>query len=325
MCAPPTESSLTPTRSRRSSRSCATGGTGRPRRPGQARGGEPLSIAERRVTRAQDDATSARASSDGSVGIRTRRLCGWCRGPIRREARADAVYCCQSCRQAAHRFGRAVTPAAATSSATSPRLCRSALPGPLGLLRRAPGLRRRGRPQESHRAALRRVSRWLGPVDVRHGATRRLGVVSTRCTGSRLGPGRAPGHLLPAALGLGASRRLRRAQLSVARRPTTHRRPRICRSGPQDGSGPGHRGQTGDLLPLALRFARRFARRRARRPVPRLRRRGPGLGALFVAHGRRRRVALVLAAAGTTRRSELESTRRSSPHGRDEAPRCWRT
>lgn len=34
--------------------------------------------------------------------------CAWCHGPIPAGARRDAVYCAQSCRQAAHRFTRAV-------------------------------------------------------------------------------------------------------------------------------------------------------------------------------------------------------------------------
>jgi len=36
----------------------------------------------------------------------TARACAWCRGPIAPGARRDAVYCSQSCRQAAHRFRR---------------------------------------------------------------------------------------------------------------------------------------------------------------------------------------------------------------------------
>lgn len=32
------------------------------------------------------------------------RRCGWCEGPIPAAARADAIYCKTSCRQAAHRF-----------------------------------------------------------------------------------------------------------------------------------------------------------------------------------------------------------------------------
>lgn len=32
-----------------------------------------------------------------------RRVCGWCRGPIRRGSRRDAIYCRTLCRQAAHR------------------------------------------------------------------------------------------------------------------------------------------------------------------------------------------------------------------------------
>jgi hypothetical protein len=36
----------------------------------------------------------------------SRRVCGWCDGPIPPGARSDAIYCKTSCRQAAHRFGR---------------------------------------------------------------------------------------------------------------------------------------------------------------------------------------------------------------------------
>src|SRR5207302_1553673 len=36
----------------------------------------------------------------------SRRVCGWCDGPIPPGARSDAIYCKTSCRQAAHRFGK---------------------------------------------------------------------------------------------------------------------------------------------------------------------------------------------------------------------------
>ena len=38
---------------------------------------------------------------------RARRICAWCDGPIRSEARSDSTYCSTRCRQAAHRFGKA--------------------------------------------------------------------------------------------------------------------------------------------------------------------------------------------------------------------------
>ena len=38
--------------------------------------------------------------------LQARRPCGWCEGPIRSEARVDAIYCTTPCRQAAHRFQR---------------------------------------------------------------------------------------------------------------------------------------------------------------------------------------------------------------------------
>ena len=36
----------------------------------------------------------------------SRRVCGWCDGPIPPGARSDAIYCTTRCRQAAHRFGK---------------------------------------------------------------------------------------------------------------------------------------------------------------------------------------------------------------------------
>ena len=46
---------------------------------------------------------SLSAATDTSPSS-TKRLCGWCDGPIAARARADAIYCKTSCRQAAHRF-----------------------------------------------------------------------------------------------------------------------------------------------------------------------------------------------------------------------------
>jgi hypothetical protein len=57
------------------------------------------------------------ARDDGYVSAGSaRRLCGWCEGPIRRAARADAIYCSTRCRQAAHRFGKARALRAAAGS-----------------------------------------------------------------------------------------------------------------------------------------------------------------------------------------------------------------
>lgn len=42
------------------------------------------------------------------------RVCGWCHGPIRLQARRDSIYCEQRCRQAAHRFYRPSRLAGAT-------------------------------------------------------------------------------------------------------------------------------------------------------------------------------------------------------------------
>jgi hypothetical protein len=36
----------------------------------------------------------------------SRRVCGWCDGPMPPGARSDAIYCTTRCRQAAHRFGK---------------------------------------------------------------------------------------------------------------------------------------------------------------------------------------------------------------------------
>jgi hypothetical protein len=48
------------------------------------------------------------AESDASGPGGTRRLCAWCRGPVSERARRDAVCCSVRCRQARHRFLRAV-------------------------------------------------------------------------------------------------------------------------------------------------------------------------------------------------------------------------
>ena len=55
-------------------------------------------------------APAARDTSRGPGG--TRRICAWCRGPIPAAARRDAVCCSVRCRQAQHRFLRAVGRAA---------------------------------------------------------------------------------------------------------------------------------------------------------------------------------------------------------------------
>ena len=57
--------------------------------------------------------TSRPAGGDTSRGPgRTRRVCAWCQGPIPAGARRDAVCCSKRCRQARHRFTRAVGRAA---------------------------------------------------------------------------------------------------------------------------------------------------------------------------------------------------------------------
>ena len=52
-----------------------------------------------------------RGSCGGQAGRMTRQ-CAWCLGSLPETMRSDARFCSQSCRQAAHRFRRAVVPAA---------------------------------------------------------------------------------------------------------------------------------------------------------------------------------------------------------------------
>ena len=61
----------------------------------------------RRATRPPGPRTTRSRGTGG-----TRRICAWCRGPIPAAARRDAVCCSVRCRQARHRFLRAVGRAA---------------------------------------------------------------------------------------------------------------------------------------------------------------------------------------------------------------------
>ena len=61
-----------------------------------------------RSTTVERDASCA-AESDASCPGGTRRICAWCEKPIPERARRDAVCCSVRCRQARHRFLRAVT------------------------------------------------------------------------------------------------------------------------------------------------------------------------------------------------------------------------
>ena len=73
-------------------------------------------------------ADASRASpSDTSHRGGTRRVCDWCSGPIPLAARRDAETCSKRCRQARHRFGRAVGRARA---AEDPRPLRLAYADP---------------------------------------------------------------------------------------------------------------------------------------------------------------------------------------------------
>ncbi len=56
---------------------------------------------------------------DSSPSIDARRICAWCKGPIRDRARRDSIYCRQHCRQAAHRFHKPSRSAGATLSVVS--------------------------------------------------------------------------------------------------------------------------------------------------------------------------------------------------------------
>ncbi len=63
-------------------------------------------------------------------GNATRRLCAWCGGPIPAKARRDAVCCSVRCRQARHRFGRAVSHAQAVAGGRPLRLAYADPPYP---------------------------------------------------------------------------------------------------------------------------------------------------------------------------------------------------
>lgn len=49
--------------------------------------------------------------------VEARRICAWCEGPIPAKARRDAVCCSKRCRQARHRFTRALTPTSTPNAA----------------------------------------------------------------------------------------------------------------------------------------------------------------------------------------------------------------
>ena len=58
------------------------------------------------------------------------RLCAWCENPIPAKARRDAVCCSVRCRQARHRFLRAVGHAEAVAPGRRPRLAYADPPYP---------------------------------------------------------------------------------------------------------------------------------------------------------------------------------------------------
>ena len=73
---------------------------------------------------------SLAAENDASRPGGTRRICAWCKGPIPERARRDAVCCSVRCRQARHRFLRAVGRAEATAHTRPLRLAYADPPYP---------------------------------------------------------------------------------------------------------------------------------------------------------------------------------------------------
>ncbi|MGH3840547.1 MAG: hypothetical protein ACRDS0_03745 [Pseudonocardiaceae bacterium] len=63
--------------------------------------------ASRSTTARRDASPRSRHDASRDAGG-TQRLCAWCQGPIPTEARRDAICCSTRCRQARHRFQRAV-------------------------------------------------------------------------------------------------------------------------------------------------------------------------------------------------------------------------
>ena len=73
---------------------------------------------------------SSPSPSDASRRGGARRVCDWCSGPIPAAARRDAETCSKRCRQARHRFGRAVGRAEAAESTMPLRLAYADPPYP---------------------------------------------------------------------------------------------------------------------------------------------------------------------------------------------------
>jgi hypothetical protein len=62
----------------------------------------------------QLDTSSPPADDASRLAGATRRVCGWCQGPIRPSSRRDSKFCSQRCRQASHRFHRGMALRVAT-------------------------------------------------------------------------------------------------------------------------------------------------------------------------------------------------------------------
>ena len=94
--------------------------------------GEPSrsTVVECDASRMAMDDASLPAASDASRPGGTRRLCAWCSGPIPGQARRDSVCCSVRCRQARHRFLRAVGRAESVASTRSLRLAYADPPYP---------------------------------------------------------------------------------------------------------------------------------------------------------------------------------------------------
>jgi len=145
---------------------------------------------------AEDDASAAalhdasrRPRGDASRPGGTRRLCVWCRGPIiPGRARRDAVCCSVRCRQARHRFLRAVGRAEAVAHGHPLRLAYAdpPYPGKAWLYRDHPDYGG----EVDHAALIERLAGYdgVGAVDVGRGAARGAGAVPAGCPGRRLAP-----------------------------------------------------------------------------------------------------------------------------------------
>ena len=197
-----------------------------------------------------------------------RRFCDWCRGGIPVTARRDSVCCSTRCRQARHRFHRAVGRGVASGRPLRLAYADPPYPGKSGYYRNHPDYA--GEVDQAE--LIRRLSTYDGWALSTSAAALR-DVLASCPPGVRIAAWHRGARPNPKALGvLNAWEPVifYGGRAVVSEFALTGGLARVRRPGPPDGSGPSDRLETGRLLALRVPAARRDASRHLRGPLPRI-------------------------------------------------------